>query len=581
MKSAVRVMLGALLVAGGLAIQPATAGAATEPDDLRINQIQVVGSHNSYKIEASPEESAVRRSFIGDGENLMQYGHVPLGEQFADQGIRQIELDIFRDDEGGKYANPLLRAVAGHGAYDPAMSEPGTKVLHIQDVDYRSTCLTLVDCLEAIETWSDANPDHLPIAVLLELKDSLLDLGDIPVTIPDPWTAAAMDALDEEILGVVPRDGIITPDDVRGDHDTLEDAVTTDGWPTVDESRGKVMFLMDNGGGYRTGYLQGHPTLEDRVLFTNASPGDPDAAFIKRNEPRGGNVAAIQALVEAGYVVRTRSDADTVEARENDTSARDAAFESGAQWVSTDYPVPEYAERFGTDFVVQIPGGGIARCNPVNAPAGCVDASIEPPADTDTGADDVVRFAYEYFLGRPGTVEERSTWVRMLDGGAERRVVVTRIGRSAEANRHNVDRVYQGLLDRPADTASRAYWGGRLDQGYGLIRHIATVAASAEAYGRAGGTDAAWVDALYQQMLGRGADAAGRAHFVGRLAEGTPRWRIARELLFSPEGRARIVTVTYTEVFGSAPSSAERQALVDQLTASGDPQALRILLVAT
>ena len=48
---------------------------------------------------------------------------------------------------------------------------------------------------------------------------------------------------------------------------------------------------------------------------------------------------------------------------------------SGAQWVSTDYPVENPA--FGTGYSVQIPGGMPARCNPINAPPGCRAAGLE------------------------------------------------------------------------------------------------------------------------------------------------------------------------------------------------------------
>jgi len=368
------------LVAGALALAVLGVGSgpvdAVAVDDLRINQLQVVGSHNSYHLAASPAESGLRRQFIGDGDDLMQYTHAPLPEQFQSQKVRQIELDVFRDDAGGAYADPLIRAAAGEGPYDPAMQEPGTKVLHVQDVDYRSTCLSLVACLGAVEAWSSANPGHMPIAILIELKDSEVGLDGFPFVVPEPWDQGAMDRLDDEILGVVPRDQIITPDDVRGSHATLEEAILTDGWPTLGQSRGKVLFLMDNGGGYRTDYLAGHPTLEDRVMFTNAGPGDPDAAFVKVNEPVG-QVEHIQQLVADGYVVRTRADADTLQARNGDTSTRDAAFASGAQWVSTDYPTPSYAAPFGTGYVVEIPGGTVARCNPVNAPPDCVSAQID------------------------------------------------------------------------------------------------------------------------------------------------------------------------------------------------------------
>lgn len=382
----IRGLVALVLTVGAVSVVGAPAADAADIDDLRINQIQVVGSHNSYHDIASPAESTVRESFIGDGNLLQLYDHVPLPEQFQTQKVRQIELDLFRDDAGGKYATPLLREAAGEGPYDPAMELPGTKVLHVQDVDYRSNCLSLVACLRAVEGWSDANPSHMPIAILLELKDSEVPFEGFPFVVPDPYDAAAMDALDDEIRTVMDPSDMITPDDVRGGAGTVEEAVLSTGWPTLGASRGKVMFLMDNGGGYRTDYLDGHPNLEGRVMFTNASPGDPDAAFVKVNGSRE-NVALIQGLVADGYVVRTRADGDTVEAREGDTSARDAAFESGAQWVSTDYPVASYAEPFGTGYVVEIPGGTVARCNPINAPADCVSADIDtihtPPGPSE------------------------------------------------------------------------------------------------------------------------------------------------------------------------------------------------------
>ena len=157
----------AALVGAVLVGQPASSRVRAVDEDVRINQVQVIGSHNSYKRMVSDPEEELRRSFIGDGADLMQYQHEPLGVQFSSQKVRQIELDVYLDSAGGLYSNPLLRSAAGVGPYDPAMDAPGIKVLHIQDVDYATTCLTFVSCLQQIETWSDANPSHLPIAVLV------------------------------------------------------------------------------------------------------------------------------------------------------------------------------------------------------------------------------------------------------------------------------------------------------------------------------------------------------------------------------------------------------------------------------
>jgi hypothetical protein len=167
---------------------------------------------------------------------------------------------------------------------------------------------------------------------------------------------------------------MITPDEVRGSYETLQQAVLAGNWPTLETARGKVIFLMDQ---HSVGpvYLAGHPALRGRVLFTNASPGEPDAAFIERND---GPAAEIDELVRKGYLVRTRTDAETKEARVNDTARRDSMLTSGAQILSTDYPSGEPAKWPG-GFIVTLPEGLDARCNPVNKPVGCDSGSVATP----------------------------------------------------------------------------------------------------------------------------------------------------------------------------------------------------------
>jgi hypothetical protein len=238
----------------------------------------------------------------------------------------------------------------------------------VAGLDYHSNCLTLTDCLAVVRDWSRHNPGHAPLAILLEFKDSL----DLPtprgVSIPlVTWTRERMLGVEEEIRSVFAPADMITPDTVRRPGRTLEESVLDDGWPTLSAARGKVMFLMDNAGVYRDRYVEGNPSLEGRILFTNSEPGRPDAAFVKRNDPTSG----IRDLVAKGYLVRTRADADTGQARSGDTAMRDAALATGAQWVSTDYPVPGLAARFGTGYYAALPGFVPVRCNPVNAPEGC------------------------------------------------------------------------------------------------------------------------------------------------------------------------------------------------------------------
>lgn len=95
---------------------------------------------------------------------------------------------------------------------------------------------------------------------------------------------------------------------------------------------------------------------------------------MKRNDPLG-QFAEITTLVADGYIVRTRADSDTFEARFGVTARREMALMSGAQFVSTDYPVPNPA--FGTGYFVEIPDGAPGRCNPVNSPPGCRNEALE------------------------------------------------------------------------------------------------------------------------------------------------------------------------------------------------------------
>ncbi|MCU1369298.1 MAG: putative secreted protein [Ilumatobacteraceae bacterium] len=367
---------------GGSADRTTTTAASPKADDdLRLDEIQVIGTHNSFHVAAPDAEAALLRAQNPEQAAERQYSHPPLTEQLAEEGIRQIELDVFADSKGGRYAKPAFRTDAGLGPLDPdllaEMEAPGTKVLHEQDVDYHSVCASLTSCLREVKAWSDDHRTHVPIAIHIQFKDGPL-IFDVPdQAVPEKWTSEAMDGLDAEITSVFDEDQIITPDDVRGDHDTLEEAVLAKDWPTLGESRGKVMFLMINPEPYRTIYLEDHEGLEGRILFTNAEPGQADASYVGLDDPVADG-ARISQLVEQGYLVRTRADANGTDAEADDTTRLDAALASGAQWVSTDFPGPDGAqEQYDTGYTAQLPGFLAARCNPVTAPEDCTDAAVE------------------------------------------------------------------------------------------------------------------------------------------------------------------------------------------------------------
>jgi hypothetical protein len=360
----------------GTALTSTTTPESTQSADgagLRFNQLQMIGSHNSYHRELSPAEQKVQQG-QNPGSVDLWYSHAAIPAQLEDQNIRTLELDLLPDPNGGLYTYPLIRKLTGQGPLtDPALAQPGTKVMHIPDFDYNSSCDTLVLCLQQVKSWSDRNPDHTPITISLELKQSdpkVVAAGGVQ---SPPWDAANLDRIDAEIRSVFSEEELLTPDDVRKPGLTLEQSVLTKGWPKLDSVRGQVLFYFDNGGpgAIRDLYRTGKPNLEGRAVFTRGPEGEPDAAVTQVNDPRGANQAEIQRLVAKGYLIRTRSDEPLATIRANETSRVGIALASGAQIVTTDFPVAGMAARYDSDFVAKLPGDSAVRCNPVSAPKWC------------------------------------------------------------------------------------------------------------------------------------------------------------------------------------------------------------------
>lgn len=297
--------------------------------ELSLADAQVLGSHNSYHVETYPVAE-------------WSYTHLPLDEQAESQGVRAFELDVNYDEE----SDDLL-------------------VYHFAGADEGTTCPSFVDCLATLKAWSDLHPAHQPLVVQLEMKEAPTDLED---------PAHVLELLQAQIEEVWPAERRIDPEAVQGAHPSLREALAEDGWPTLGESRQRVLFGFDNGDWSSWATGEGESVAGLRV-FPNAGgdSGLATAAWHVLNDPDDTQIAA---AIAANQLVRTRADSDGEEARAGDVSRRDAAFASGAHVVSTDWPAPHP----DTGYVVAIPGGTPSRCNPLHAPADCVAEDIEDPA---------------------------------------------------------------------------------------------------------------------------------------------------------------------------------------------------------
>lgn len=373
------------------------------PKDLKINQLQVLGTHNSYAKPVDPkvlklatgimdkfkdsffdkmpaEEKAKFQEYHPNGLDFaeaLKYNHPDFNEQL-DAGLRNLEIDVYYDPTGNRFNKPAsYELLKKQGVTDLApfsredLDKPGFKVMHIADLDFRTHYTTFQKALQALKEWSDKNPNHIPIFIQIEAKDSGLPLFPNPAEVLK-FDRKAFDDLDQEVLSILGRNKIITPDDVKGKYKTLNEAVLHSNWPTVNDSKGKFVFiLLPSSAGISNSespYLAGHPSLKGRIMFIESAPGKDHSAFIlydnaivRQNE--------IQKLVKDGYLVRTRSDIETYEAKVNDRTREKAALSSGAQVVSTDFF--RKGNTYGTDYYVTMPGGETARCNPVNSPENC------------------------------------------------------------------------------------------------------------------------------------------------------------------------------------------------------------------
>lgn len=321
-----------------LAITPALD--AKNAADLRLNQIQVIGSHNSYHVRPPAALFKTVTTVAADAKEW-DYSRQPLNEQF-DHGVRSIELDMH-------------------------LMGKEWLVMHVPLVDPGSTVRTFKDAITVAKKWSDEHPGHVPLSFLMELKEEGIMLGKAF----RPPELADLETLDAQIREVFPADRLIAPDDVRGDYPTLHAAIKAHHWPTLGDCAGKVLFVMHETGRNRSLYTKEHPSLEGRAMFVESEPGADHAAVLVLNDPED---SRIPKMVREGYLVRTRGDTRTRRSEKE----RQAGLASGASIVTTDYPVGEAPAEIAFGLPEQAP----ARVNPVTGPQDLHGELLAEPIST-------------------------------------------------------------------------------------------------------------------------------------------------------------------------------------------------------
>lgn len=294
-------------------------------DMLRVNHLQALGTHNSYHLESA-------------GNTLPDWHYsLPTLDAQLTLGLRQLELDIH---------------------YLP---DEDLQVFHILNLDEGTTCHVFRDCLRTIGIWSAQHPNHQPLYVQLEPKSGFS--GDV--------AEAYFAKVEGEILSVLVRERIVTPDEVQAGGETLGKTVSSLGWPTLGKTRGRIIFAFDDAGEVRAAYSRNQTSLAGRLLFVDSSPGDPVAAVAILNDPIA-QAGDIKAALGANMIVRTMAD-NPQDSDAKNSAGLGAAIDGGVTWVSTNFPAP-VSDR---TYWAQLPDASPSRCNPVTAPPQCVPEDIE------------------------------------------------------------------------------------------------------------------------------------------------------------------------------------------------------------
>ena len=288
-------------------------------ETLRLNQIQIKGTHNSYHIKP-------RIAF----DKSHKYSHLPLYEQLDERGIRAFELDVHKSGKG------VL------------------EVYHIAVIDNRSTCDRFSSCLQELKRWSDDYPGHSPVFVWIEIKDSTggKKINDF----------SEVDRVIKEVLA----ERLITPGDLQGNFPTLQTAIQEKGWPTIAEASGKFMFILDSDKRAYEHYLRAD-SLQGRVMFYRAKPEDIDKPWAVVTKTGPGDFHS-QALEKNFIVAQNLCSAKLSEKECLDKLETSRA--AGTHLLMDDFEGGSPAQSHGSYFV-KLLSSDTVDCNPVVAENYC------------------------------------------------------------------------------------------------------------------------------------------------------------------------------------------------------------------
>ena len=282
-------------------------------DGVKLNEVTFIGTHNSYQLLATKQKRTLMKAVEIVTFGLVDYTKAvfemdTLTTQL-EKGVRNLEIDIEAQLDG---------------------SEVGFIVTHDHILDNVSSCYNFEKALEEIALWSENNPGHLPVSLLIEpknVKNSSDNIKSFSLEYADEFDAIVRNTLGDKLL---------TPADMLGDYESFEQMRVADGWATLEEMRGKIILLLHPCNATED-YINIDTSIKTQAMFPMLRPEEADksyASFILDNEPEQASENNKETVDKYNLIVRTRADSYP---RFSDERYA-AADKCGSHIITTDYP---------------------------------------------------------------------------------------------------------------------------------------------------------------------------------------------------------------------------------------------------
>jgi uncharacterized protein YqfB (UPF0267 family) len=163
-----------------------------------------------------------------------------------------------------------------------------------------------------------------------------------------------------------------------------------------------------------------------------------------------------------------------------------------------------------------------------------------------------VNQVYQDLLGRSAEPAAQAAWVAALAQDLAPNDFVQTIESSPEYRSGRIDNLYTTLLGRHADVGGLNGFLIAMSAGMTIEQIKSLILSSPEFFARSGGTNAGFLAALYQDVLGRTIDSAGAVGWGTQLQLGLDRGIVATDILMSGEAHQDMVEHTYQEFLNRA-----------------------------